>query len=155
MLQRIQSLYLFIAICLNAAIFSLDLAQIKVGELYNNFNIFGLTDADTGVQVYSSISLVLLCLLSMFVSLVIIFMFKKRQLQVKLSQLNLFIQLGFVAAIFFMVEASVASYTNASELVVEYTAGAFLAIVPIVFIYLAIRTIKKDEALVRAADRIR
>lgn len=155
MLQRIQSLYLFLAICLNAAIFSLDLAHIKVGELYNTFTIYGLTDADTGIQVYPSISLVLLCLISMVVSLVIIFIYKKRQLQIKLTQLNLFLQLSFVAAIFFMVDASLASYTSAEVLSVEYSAGAFLAILPIVFIYLAIRAIKKDEALVRAADRIR
>ena len=155
MLQRIQSLYLFIAICLNAAVFSLDLAALKVGDLYHNFSIFGLTSADTGMELYSSISLVVLSALSMLVSLIIIFMYKKRQQQVKLSQLNLFLQLGFVAAIFFMVDDAATTLTNASEMVVEYGAGAFLAIVPIVFIYLAIRAIKKDEALVRAADRIR
>lgn len=155
MLQRIQSLYLFIAICVNAAVFSLDLAQLKVGELYHNFNTFGLKSADTGAELYSSMSLVVLCSLSMLVSLIIIFMYKKRQQQVKLSQLNLFLQLGFVAAIFFMVDDAATTLTNASGMVVEYSAGAFLAIVPIVFIYLAIRAIKKDEALVRAADRIR
>lgn len=79
-------------------------------------------------------------------------MFKKRQLQIKLTQLNLFLQVGFLAAMFFIIDGA-ASELGASE--VQYEAGAFMAIPSVLFIYLAIRAIKKDEALVRSADRIR
>jgi hypothetical protein len=39
--------------------------------------------------------------------------------------------------------------------IIDYEFGAYLTIFPLFFIYLALRFIKKDEALVRAADRIR
>jgi len=39
--------------------------------------------------------------------------------------------------------------------IVDYGVGAYLPLIPFVFIFLAIKAIKKDEALVRAADRIR
>ena len=89
------------------------------------------------------------------VPLVVVFMFKKRQLQIKLSQLNLVIQAALVAATLFIIDGVATELTMEGEPIVEYEAGAFLTIVPIVFLYLAIRFIKKDEALVRAADRIR
>lgn len=155
MWQRIQTLYLFIAICLNLVIYLLDLAQIKTGELFSNFNLYGLTDAATGTEIYSTLVLSLLCTLSTLVSLVIIFMFKQRQLQIKLAQLNLFLQTAFVAAVFFIIEGAAAEITTSGEPVVEYEAGAFLSVVPIVFLFLAVKATKKDEALVRAADRIR
>jgi uncharacterized protein with PQ loop repeat len=155
MWQRIQTLYLFLAICLNLAVFSIDLAELKFNELFNNFSIYGLTDAASGVMLYSTLPLVVLCALSMVVSLIIIFMFKKRQLQIKLAQLNLFLQVGFVVAIFFMIEAAGASLPVEGTPEIVYGAGAFLSIIPLLFLFLAIKATKKDEALVRAADRIR
>ena len=82
-------------------------------------------------------------------------MFKKRQLQIKLSQLNLFLQAGFIAAIFFVLDWNQSNINAIDNPVVEYQLGSFLALLPLIFIYLAVRGIKKDEALVRAADRIR
>ncbi len=155
MLQRIQSFYLFLAICLNVALFFVVLAQLKIETFYHNFTLSGLRDAVSGEELYSSITLAVFCSLSILISAVVIFMFKKRQQQIKLSQLNLFIQMAFVATIFFMVEDSAAVYTAESETMIEYGAGSLLSLTPLVFIYLAIRSIKKDEALVRAADRIR
>lgn len=152
MLQRIQSLYLFLAICLNLSVFWLDLAQIKLNDLFHNFDLYALVDSDTGAELYSTLILSMMCTLSMVLSLIVIFMFKKRQMQIKLSQLNLFIQAGLIATIFFIVDGAAAEL-GSNEVV--YEAGAFMTIPPILFIYLAIRAIKKDEALVRSADRIR
>lgn len=155
MWQRIQTLYLFLAICVNVAIYWLDLAQVKLNNLYHNFDLYGLVDSDTGVELYSTLILSMLCTVSLVLSLVVVFMFKKRQLQIKLSQLNLVIQAALVAATLFIIDGVATELTMEGEPIVEYEAGAFLTIVPIVFLYLAIRFIKKDEALVRAADRIR
>ena len=82
-------------------------------------------------------------------------MFKRRQVQVKLSQLLLLVQVGFLVAIFFTVDGTVTSLPQLENPVVHYSVGAYLALIPLVFIFLAIKAIKKDEALVRAADRIR
>ncbi len=154
MWQRIQSLYLFIAICLNLSIYALTLAEVKMGESLSTFNLYGLTDGE-GVALVSNIYLSILCTLSALIGLIVIFLFKKRQLQIKLGQLNLLVQLGFMAAIFFAIDAAISEAFAGQEAVVSYGIGALLSILPTVLIYLAIRAVKKDEALVRAADRIR
>ena len=155
MWQRIQTLYLSIAIVLNLIMHSLNLASIKADGLFNDFTLWGLVSADSGALIYSSYPLLGLNLFSVLVSLIIIFLFKKRQLQIKLSQLNLFIQAGLVAAIFFTVDAAATDLNVQAEGAVEYGPATLISLVPLIFIYLAIRAIKKDEALVRAADRVR
>lgn len=155
MWQRIQTLFLFLAIVFNAFLFSLDLAVLYFAEVAHPFKLGGLVDSTTGETIYSSVSLQVITLLSILLSAIVIFMFKKRQVQIKLSQLNLFIQVLLVAAIFFLVDEGPSALGQNEEIQVDYAAGTFLSLVPMVFIYLAIRKIKKDEALVRAADRIR
>jgi hypothetical protein len=155
MWQRIQTLYLSIAILINLGAYLVTVAQFQLEEQLHDFSLYGLIDANTGEVLYSTVSLSVLNMFSILVSLVVIFMFKKRQLQIKLSQLNLFIQVIFVAAIFFMVDSAAAGLNLDTEIHLEYGTGILLAILPLIFIYLAIRAIKKDEALIRAADRIR
>lgn len=155
MWQRIQTLYLGIAIVINFVLQMLSLATLELDNLQNEFTVWGLVSAENGSVVYSSYPLFGLNLISILLSLVIIFMFKKRQLQIKLSQLNLFIQVGFVAAIFFIIEGAAEELNINIEGAVEYGPAALLSLLPLLFIYLAIRAIKKDDALVRAADRIR
>lgn len=155
MWQRIQTLYLALAIIVNLFVFQLDLAIVEVGNLFHHFTVLGLTDAGSGALIYTAYLMTGMNVLSILVSLIIIFLFKKRQLQIKLSQLNLFLQASFVVSIFMMVESAVESIPWDGEATIEYDMGSFLSIVPMIFIYLAIRSIKKDDALVRAADRIR
>lgn len=155
MLQRIQSLYLFLAIALNIFAFTLSLGELNFEGLYHQFSFFGLVNASNGELIYSATTLAVISIVSMFISLVVIFMYKKRQLQIKLCQLNLFVQLILLVAIFFMLDEAAGSLNLDTEVALEYGPGTFIVIVPLIFIYLAIRAVKKDEALVRSADRIR
>jgi hypothetical protein len=155
MWQRIQSLYLFLAICLNAFLFSVDLAEIEIDGLWGNATLYGLEAMEGAFIPFSYFSLTALAITSMLVSLVVIFLFKRRQLQIKLLQLNLFLQAALVAALFFVIEAYAEDLAQVGEVTVHFTGSAMVAIIPLVFIYLAIRSIKRDEALIRAADRIR
>jgi|SRR5690554_723781 len=155
MWQRIQSLYLFLAILLNGFAFILNIGELKIEGMDYHFSFFGLTEFSTGEMLYASTSLAVINIVSIFISLLVILMFKKRQLQIKLCQLNLFVQLILLVAIFFLFDAAANSLNLDTEVLLEYGPATYLVIVPLVFIYLAIRAIKKDEALVRAADRIR
>lgn len=155
MWQRIQTLYLSLAIVINLAAYLVNVAQFQLEEQLHDFTLYGLIDVNTSEVLYSTVSLSVLNMVSILVSLVVIFMFKKRQLQIKLSQLNLFIQVIYVAAIFFIIDSAASTFNLDTEIHLDYGIGIFLAILPLIFIYLAIRSIKKDEALIRAADRIR
>jgi len=155
MWQRIQTLYLAIAIVINLVTFTLNIAEFQIEEQLHEFSIYGLLDKSGEGMLYSTTTLSVINMLSVLVSLVVIFMFKKRQLQIKLSQLNLFVQVILVAAIFFMLDAAASQFQLDTEIHLNYGIGILTSILPMVFIYLAIRSIKKDEALIRAADRIR
>ena len=149
MWQRIQTLYLSLAIVLNASIFGLELAKLQLADVTHSFMINGMG------ELYSTVIISVVAGASILVSLLVIMMFKKRQKQIKLSQLNLLVQVALVAAIFFLVDEAAKSLGQTEGLIIVYSAGTYLALLPLVFIYMAIRSIKKDEALVRAADRIR
>lgn len=155
MWQRIQTLYLFLAIALNAVLFILSFALLSTDVITHELTLYGVDNPEGGAPLYSSTFGVLLCALSMLLSLVIILMFKKRQLQVKLAQLNLVIQLGFVVFMFLIADTAAIELNLGEKVSLEYGVGTYLSIVPLVFLFLAIKAIKKDEALVRSADRIR
>lgn len=154
MWQRIQSLYLFLAIVLNVALFFITLGKIDVAGVKIPFNLYGFTDSSAEVS-YSTVMLAVVVTLSILLSAIVILSFKKRQLQIKLSQLNLFVQVGFVAEIFLLIDNAVSEMYASTIALVEYGIGSFMSLLPLLLIFLAIRSIKKDEALVRAADRIR
>lgn len=157
MIQRIQTIYLLVAIAINAFIYSLTLATFNYESLSNVFSMFGLLDRETGEMLFENWLIPVLSISSILVSLLAIFLFKKRSLQVKTAQLALFFQTAFVASIFYFVDqvSSKLATTANFEVGVVYETGSWLALFPFIFLFLAIKAIKKDEKLIRAADRIR
>lgn len=156
MWQRIQTLYLSIAIALCLFMFYITLAEVYIDDVMNVFDIYGLIGREIGDRIFSTYAIASFNALSIVLSLIVIFLYKRRQLQIKLCQLNLVIQLAMIAVFFFMVDAAVSEIKNEfNEVFVEYAGGSIVILVPIVFVYLALRAIKKDEALIRSADRLR
>ena len=161
MWQRIQTVYLSIGVLLNLLIVYLSwsswVADAIVGSVVRElFAIYGEIDAEGQSIIFPSQYVLVLSLLSILLSLIIIFMFKRRGLQIKMAQLNLILQAGLVVGIFMSLDQSANSGVMlGKEFAITYSMGTYLSLIPMVFIFLAIKAIKKDEALVRAADRIR
>ena len=136
MIQRIQTLYLFLA------------AGISAGLIY----VFHLWTNVEGVEVFADdINYVFaLFLASAFFSIVSIFRFKNRKSQFVLGRLNIilnFILLG----VFVYQSLNLSGETYVSEKGI----GILLPIFSIVCLVLANRAIKKDEDLVKSVDRLR
>jgi len=103
--------------------------------------------------------LMVLTLLSIAITLVSIFIYKKRTTQMKV------VAVGFllcVVDIFLIFIWAVDKYIKAvttpmacTDIQTHYALGAFLPIVAAVLLFLAQRSIKSDEEKVRAADRLR
>jgi hypothetical protein len=157
MIQRIQTIYLLVAIAINAFIYSLTLATFNYKGLSNVFSLFGLLDRETGEMLFENSLIPVLSISSILVSLLAVFLFKKRSLQVKTAQLALFFQTAFVASIFYFVDQVSSKLAASANIAVDvvYESGSWLALFPFIFLFLAIKSIKKDEKLIRAADRIR
>jgi peptidoglycan/LPS O-acetylase OafA/YrhL len=91
----------------------------------------------------------LVCILTPFLT---IFMYKNRPRQMQLSRLSLLLNAALTVAFFLLSENYFAKITSSN---VEYGMGIYFPIIAAVFLLLATRAIKKDNILVRSADRIR
>lgn len=154
MIQRIQTLYLLVVTALMAVVLFAPLAWFggEAGEF--ELHAFALeTTGGEAVQstVYMGIVLALACVLP----LVTIFLFRRRLLQIRLCVVEMVLLLGALAmeGIYYFLSwrvfSDIAFHTQGLKPAIA------LPLVCMLFAYLALRAIFRDEMLVRAADRIR
>ena len=136
MLQRIQTVYLFIA------------ALLSGGLIF----LVSLWNTETGESVYVEDVTLALALFtgSAIISLITIFLFKNRKLQFVLGRVNILLNF-FLLGVFVYWSLSVPGEMNISEKGI----GMFVPVLSIVFLVLANKAIKKDEHLVKSVDRLR
>jgi len=138
MIQRIQTIYLFLAL-LCSGVFPFIFPLWKV-------------NGDIPYYFMANSMYTVLFGLSTTLAVISIFAYKKRQNQFVLNRLNLlsnFILLGLFVYRSLMVSGETASAVS------EKGIGMFLPIVSIVLLVLANKAIKKDEDLVKSVDRLR
>lgn len=153
MIQRIQTLYLLIVTALMAVTLFAPIATFSSADAVYTLGAFSLAgDGESQSTLWMGIVLVI----AMVLPLVTIFLFKRRQLQVRLCGAEMVVLLGAVAfiAIYYWLAASNAL----SDIAIEHKQLGWAAPMPLVSLvltYLAGRAIFKDELLVRSLDRIR
>lgn len=146
MIQRIQTLYLIIVIILLGQTFFFPFVRF-IGE--NEIIAFSTLRFDSGEWLIPLTILFGFILMMTFFAIVT---FKKRMIQVRMLIINTLLLLGSIGLIGFYV-------WQVHQRLPDYRIGInFTAIYPLIAIilnFMAIRGIKKDEALVRSANRIR
>ena len=158
MLQRIQSIYLAIVVIACIMLFFFPLANFY-DELRGNYKffIYGIKSMDPEPKVvfnlFFTIPLIFLAVASFIFAVSTIFLFKNRQLQIRLCAFNILTNIVLVMVIFFFYATKIKAMT-AIEPEYNYT-GMALPLVSLLFLILANQAIRKDEALVRSADRLR
>ena len=155
MIQRIQSLFLFLAFGSAIAVFFFPLASLLGEFYYVKLTVLEVAEqAQYGMQWPNSLPLAAVMGLTGLLSFITIFIYKNRTAQMRLIRFSILLNVVFLALIFFY-------YVPELESMVETTAdyvseiGIYLSIIPLIFLVLALRFIRKDEKLVRAADRLR
>lgn len=162
MLQRTQSLFMFLVVIMGTLIFFFPIASYISDTLYLKFFIHYIKDfspepfAEMSSQGLTfeqwftlplSIGQLLIIVLVFFN----IFKFRKRMLQLRLNTLNIFLNVLLVGGIFY--------YTTLLEdstgALPEYGIGAIFPLISIVLLFVANFFIRKDEKLIRSADRLR
>lgn len=154
MIQRIQSLYLLISAALVALMYFMPYASITGYSdeiLLNSRGIF----KSSGEMVEGSALFLIAIGIEVLFTLAIIFQFKKRNRQMLLAKFNLLLMTIIIAVVFFYADYAKALTGLPKDSIVNYEVTCLLPVISIVLNYLAIRAIKKDEDLVRAADRLR
>lgn len=157
MLQRIQTVYLAIVVIAGFVLIVMPLA-LFYHELYGNYKLFvyGLQcmDPDPRIQVsiwFTSPLFVLVCL-SVILAILTILSYKNRILQIRLVTFNILLNILLVVLFFLFYSGKIEELTKITP---EYQIGVFLPLVSLVFLVLANRAIRKDEQLVKSADRLR
>ena len=148
MIQRKQSLFLLASAIIAIVMFFAPFMTLTTsGELYKLCLLPGCNPTIINTGAYAPFTL---NLLAFILSIATIFLYKNRVLQYKLANLVALLHV-FVMGLFFLLSYIKDGVTGT----VSYSFGAFLPIVSIVCAFLAAHFIKKDEQLVRNADRIR
>jgi len=149
MWQRIQTLFLLVSAILLIILFFSPLAVLQINDdTFYEIYIKGFVNENT---VQYSYSLIFFNLIILLLNIIIIFLFKKRILQMRLCVYNFLLLLGIQGIIIYVIYSS-SSKLNA-EVFLEYS--VILPIISAILHLLAFKYIKKDEELVRSADRIR
>jgi hypothetical protein len=137
MIQRIQTIYLLIALVIS-------------GILPYLFPLWTMSDGKKFHFMSDSIYTVLFGLTTTLTFVSILY-FKKRQHQFVLNRLSIILNL--ILLVLFVYRSL--NLSGETRVVSEKGIGMFLPIVAIVFLALANKAIKKDEDLVKSADRLR
>lgn len=146
MIQRIQTVYLVLAAACGFGALALPLATTS--QEIQNSELF----ADAVFNVQDNIGLLALFALAGLLSVIAIFLYNNRPVQMKLTRFALVADIvGLVLTIILFWR----DLGNVESAEVGDGAGAYLPLGFILFAILALRGIKKDENLVRSADRLR
>lgn len=155
MIQRIQSVFLFLAVVFAGLLFVCPIASFDYGNDVMTLTILNVENQQDAMYFSSTYTLPLLVvtILMIVVPLFTIFKFKNRNLQLKLSSLTVFLNAVFCGLIF-LYYASNIQKTIVSE-TVTYMFGAYIPLINMVLAVLAMRWIKKDIELIKSVDRLR
>lgn len=159
MIQRIQTIYLLVAGLVLFGLFLFpyvhynDLVglgkDVKVTGVYGTSA--GLPTHETGISyILQIIATVVIGLLPIFT----IFKFKNRKTQIKLILLNVVLVILFAVWLYSSASGhlvTVNQFLGAATIGV----GFFLLPISIIFLSLALGAIRKDEKLIKSADRLR
>ena len=148
MLQRIQSIFLALASGASFSLFGVPF----LGADSTASAASGLTVLNDGIfNLFDHVGLMVVAGAAGLLALVNIFLFKNRKLQIRLDTLFIVLQLVLVGLAGFLVYAD--AQLAAGHILPKL--GVAMPFLGVVFAFLATRNIKKDEALVRSADRLR
>ncbi|MCF8373242.1 MAG: DUF4293 domain-containing protein [Bacteroidales bacterium] len=154
MIQRIQTVYLFICFLLTGSMFLVPIAEYLTSDdqVYeqNALSITSYSEAGETLSV-DPFPVGVLAGAIAFIFLTSIFVFKNRKLQMRLVIFNMVLIVGLLGLVFFY------SSMIKSELDAEVTYGLIniSPIVALVLAYISFHRIRLDEALVKSYDRIR
>ena len=160
MIQRIQTIYLLLVVALGITLCFVPVVQFVTpegAEVVRAWQLTALGMTETTVTELPAIplnglwGLLLASALIPVLALVDIFLYNKRLLQARLNIFTIMLCLGYYGVL--------AIYIYLAKMVIDidvYVMGwACLPLVCLVLTVMATRRILKDEALVRAADRLR
>lgn len=153
MIQRVQSVYLFLASVVIYTLYLFPIANILSADGAKKIMITGVFETLNG-QLAQTTSFTLLSIVTGIIGIipvVLIFLYKNRKQQATFVYLTVLVLIGLS----FWIAQTVKGASNGLLQVSDYGIGAGLSSVSILFLVLAAKGILRDEKLVKSADRLR
>lgn len=155
MIQRIQTIYLLAVAGMFIALLFVPLADIQTNEAQYSFGVDGLKTTTVAAElVFPTWSLLAIAAIIVLLSFFIIFMYKKRVLQMRMCVYNILLMIGFCALLGFYIWQFKKS-PNLQDMKINIRFWATFPFVALILNYLAIRNIGADEAMIRSLERLR
>lgn len=153
MIQRIQTVYWFLAALMACMMLPFEWMQLIVADGDYTFAASGISKITSGAvdTVVNGIPLMVYIIAYAVLNLVIIFLYKNRILQTRLTTIAIILAIGLYAVIAFYRFMSF----NVDVVSTNFNYPLLFPLVCLFFDYLAQRGVIKDEIKVRSLDRIR
>ena len=155
MLQRIQSIYLFLASLAIFALFLFPLAHnVYVDNMPISIMVTGTYQDAGGQQTLKDhfVALTAVTAIVGIIPLIIIFLYKNRKQQITLCYSTILVIIGFS---FWIAQAAKTVTGGVTLAPANFGIGLFLCPLSILLLILAIKNIQKDIKLLKSADRLR
>jgi hypothetical protein len=155
MIQRVQTVYLLIVAGLFIALMFLPIAFLQSEDILYSFEVTGLnTVIQPSELAYPTWSLMAIAAIIILLAFVIIFMYKKRILQIRICIFNALLMIGFCALFGFYLW-HFGKLPELAHMKVNIRIWAAFPVIAFILNYLAIRNIGADETLIRSLERLR
>lgn len=153
MIQRIQTVYLFLIALILIIPFLFPIAQVFIpNDASYNFYAYGVVENGNEFPLIARYWALLILYIGMILlPLINIFFYKKRFLQLRLCIVEIILLLGSLVLMWLFVR----HFTNSMGADVIYKVTFVLPLVCVVFAYMAMRGITNDIKLLKSYDRIR
>ncbi len=161
MIQRIQTVYLIVAFIALVLQFFFPVAAFTYGNTVDtylgtiSFYVYGLEkQPDTLEPAYKFLfylPLIILSVLILALTVMTILQYKKRLRQLRTINFAILLNIVLIVLLFFYTD----KIAKDISLPTEYRVGSVFPLISLVFLVLAMYTIKRDERLVRSLDRLR
>lgn len=155
MIQRIQSIYLFLASVLIFALYLFPLAHnVELNGILTTIKVTGLYQMVNGQETHTEVFVALTAVTAIIglIPLIIIFLYKNRKKQITFCYSAILVIIGYSFWMAQTVKGITGSITIGTN---NMGIGLFLSSLSIVMLIFAAKAIQRDEKLVRSADRLR
>lgn len=157
MIQRIQTVYLLLAVACMSSIFAFNLASFQDSEaMMYEIDLYQLTSLNdlTETKVQNGLPAVVLITSAIGLLLFTVLQYRNRGRQTQMARMSYILILLSVAAMWWIINTNYWTSTYVGH-GFNYSVGFYLPFAAIAFTWLANRSIKQDDDLVRSLDRLR
>lgn len=154
MVQRIQSIYLFLAAAVLLLVTAYPVAQVLMpgGDiiLIGLFGLEGIEETGTDLVSLWPVSVLLFTVITLLI--LNIFLYKRRTTQMRICMFSILLLFGMIALLYFYTRLIVKQIGGSESL---FLWPVILPFVTLLLTYFALKAIQKDDAMIKSYERLR